>query len=558
MLAVRDVYRTIAASSLLRRLIALLLVVGLLPALLVCVLGAVSAAQALEHQIGGRLDDLAAATLDQIDRVVLESSRDVQTFATLEQAGTLDSAVLTPLVSQLARTHSSRYAVIMVVDKQGTVRAINTNNTYASQLSSRFFADQDWFRVWFDQPLPAGQSYISDLFVDPSIATSSGSPGRMLAVSYPVRDQGGDIIGVWSVFVDWKAVQRLVDESLVPARADAPGLAFRLINNDGLVLISPDDSAILTARIPLDGDQYQAIQQRALTTRGRGWIAPTLLAGASISHDDPSYRGRGWIAIATRDRGEALAPVQSIWMTLLLGLLVAAGIVALGLAAGYRAARPILALNNLVARAVDGDLDQPAPAAKADEIGQLGAGFNYMIAQIKDSQELFESRIAARTSDLQNTLSILRNTLDQRDQLNEQLRESSVPLIPLIQGIAVLPVVGVLDSGRIAQLQQNVLDGIEGQRLRVALVDITAVPVVDTQVALGLIMTARAAQLMGCRVGLVGIRPEVAQTLVQLGVAFDNMTTHASLQEGLLTTLQEVGYRVVQQSQLNHFGNHET
>jgi len=130
---------------------------------------------------------------------------------------------------------------------------------------------------------------------------------------------------------------------------------------------------------------------------------------------------------------------------------------------------------------------------------------------------------------------------EERARLQEQiirtqaatLAELSTPLIPIDDEVVVMPLIGALDDRRTQQVLEALLHGVEQRRARVAILDITGVPVVDTQVANGLLLAAQAVRLLGARVVLTGIRPEVAQTLVGLGVNLENLITHSTLQSGI-------------------------
>ncbi|WP_437964634.1 PAS domain-containing protein [Sorangium sp. So ce260] len=118
------------------------------------------------------------------------------------------------------------------------------------------------------------------------------------------------------------------------------------------------------------------------------------------------------------------------------------------------------------------------------------------------------------------------------------LRELSTPLIPLADGVVAMPLVGTIDSGRAEQIMETLLSGITSQGAHTAILDITGVRAVDTHVADALTRTARAAQLLGTRVVLTGVRPEVAQTLVTLGVDLSGITTLSTLQSGIAHALR--------------------
>jgi anti-anti-sigma factor len=113
------------------------------------------------------------------------------------------------------------------------------------------------------------------------------------------------------------------------------------------------------------------------------------------------------------------------------------------------------------------------------------------------------------------------------------LAELSTPLIPITQAVVVMPLIGSIDSRRAQQVLETLLQGITERHARVAILDITGVPIVDTQVAGALIRAAQAAQLLGAQVVLTGIRPEVAQTLVGLGTELHSIVTRSDLQSGI-------------------------
>lgn len=119
------------------------------------------------------------------------------------------------------------------------------------------------------------------------------------------------------------------------------------------------------------------------------------------------------------------------------------------------------------------------------------------------------------------------------------IRELSTPLLPLSDGVVMLPLVGTLDSVRSALVMETLLQGIADYRAEIALLDITGVPVMDTTVANVLVQTAQAARLLGATVILTGIGPTIAQTLVSLGVDLTGIITRSSLQDGVAYALRQ-------------------
>jgi anti-anti-sigma factor len=120
----------------------------------------------------------------------------------------------------------------------------------------------------------------------------------------------------------------------------------------------------------------------------------------------------------------------------------------------------------------------------------------------------------------------------------EVLRELSTPLIPITDEVVIMPLIGTIDSVRAQLVMETLLDGVARQQARLVILDITGVPVVDSQVAQALIRAAQAVKLLGVRVMLTGIQPQIAQTLVHLGVDLSGIQTQSSLQAGIAAALR--------------------
>ncbi|WAS96439.1 PAS domain S-box protein [Nannocystis punicea] len=117
------------------------------------------------------------------------------------------------------------------------------------------------------------------------------------------------------------------------------------------------------------------------------------------------------------------------------------------------------------------------------------------------------------------------------------IQELSTPLIPVTDEILVMPMIGTVDSMRAKQIMEAILRGIADTRARFVILDITGVLVVDTAVAGALLRTAAAARLLGSQVIITGIRPEIAQTLVQLEANLEHIVTRGTLQSGITFAL---------------------
>ena len=132
----------------------------------------------------------------------------------------------------------------------------------------------------------------------------------------------------------------------------------------------------------------------------------------------------------------------------------------------------------------------------------------------------------------------------------EELMELSTPVVELWEGILALPLIGTLDSARTQVVMENLLQEIVKTGAEIAIIDITGVPTVDTLVAQHLIKTVSAARLMGADCIISGIRPQIAQTIVHLGVEMD-VTSKATMADALGLALRRVGKAVVSRDRLN-------
>ncbi|EYF06093.1 PAS domain-containing protein [Chondromyces apiculatus] len=117
------------------------------------------------------------------------------------------------------------------------------------------------------------------------------------------------------------------------------------------------------------------------------------------------------------------------------------------------------------------------------------------------------------------------------------IRELSSPLIPLAQGLVLMPLLGTIDTGRANQIMETLLAGIAAQRARIAILDVTGVKNVDSAVANALVRTAQAANLLGTEVVLTGIGPDVARILVEIGADLGTVQTRGTLQSAVAYAL---------------------
>lgn len=120
----------------------------------------------------------------------------------------------------------------------------------------------------------------------------------------------------------------------------------------------------------------------------------------------------------------------------------------------------------------------------------------------------------------------------------DMIQQLSTPLIPITNDVLVMPLIGRIDTGRAQLVLERLLEGVVASQAHTVIVDITGVTIVDTHVANSLVQAARAVQLLGAQVVLTGIRPEVAQTLVGLGVDLGQLVTWSTMQMGIAQAIR--------------------
>ena len=130
----------------------------------------------------------------------------------------------------------------------------------------------------------------------------------------------------------------------------------------------------------------------------------------------------------------------------------------------------------------------------------------------------------------------------------EAIRELSTPVLQVRERLLILPIIGLIDPHRARQLTEQLLRGIRANRAKVVVIDITGVAAMDANVANHLVLTVESARLLGARVIVTGLSPEIAQTLVNIGVDLGKMNTVGDLQGGIEEAERVLGYRVVSQT----------
>jgi anti-anti-sigma regulatory factor/HAMP domain-containing protein len=386
-----------------------------------------------------------------------------------------------------------------------------------------------------------------------SLLQDNGTPADIVISAVAPVFHNREFKGV--VVVDMKR-SRLA-ENLVQVGAEQNGFAFLLDEQGRLISTNEEGQRRLFGQVTTTSDQQiVALDQitpalapaLAEMRAGQGGVTvvelgsgPHILAYAPVGAVRWSL-GLGVpldeVTAAANQTAERITGISSETRTF--GLLATlAAVVLLGLVMSFvlrrQFVRPLSMLSSATKAIAEGDL-QPISVRSDDEIGQLAQSFNSMSAALGASRaELtaanaqLEQKVRERTADLDMAVARMEQLLGTQQELLRTLREVSTPIIPVIEGVLAAPLIGQMDDERTENMTRDLLTRIERERVRTVLLDITGVPVVDTQVAQSLLRVVSASRLLGADVVLVGVAPEVAQTIVTLGIDLGDLRTAADL-----------------------------
>jgi rsbT co-antagonist protein RsbR len=172
--------------------------------------------------------------------------------------------------------------------------------------------------------------------------------------------------------------------------------------------------------------------------------------------------------------------------------------------------------------------------------------FSRLRQELARDGEAFADEVSMATTLLDKLALYTTETYQQgRDEVirrqQQEMLQLSTPVVQLWDGVLALPLIGTLDSARTQVVMENLLEKIVDAGASIAIIDITGVPTVDTLVAQHLLKTVAAARLMGADCIISGIRPQIAQTIVHLGVELSDVITKATLADALAVALHRTG-----------------
>jgi anti-anti-sigma regulatory factor/HAMP domain-containing protein len=339
------------------------------------------------------------------------------------------------------------------------------------------------------------------------------------------------------------------------------GFAFLLDEHGDLVGTSKEGQEALLGKtvpegemgdVPLDGlnPSFDPILAEMRAGKGGYGVAnlsgrPHILAYAPVAEIKWSFGlavPLDEVVVDTARTAEKVTGIANETQTYTL-LASLGAVILLGMVVGYvlrrQFTRPLTALVAATRSVAGGDL-RPIAARSGDELGDLAHAFNTMTeavaasrAELTEANHQLERKIQERTADLNMAVAKLEATSAAQEDLLRALREVSTPVIPVVAGVLAMPLIGQIDEQRAQNMIAALLERVEREHARTVLLDITGVPVIDAHVAQSLLRMVAAGRLLGAEIVLVGVAPEVAQTLVTLGIDLRELRTAPDLRSAV-------------------------
>jgi rsbT co-antagonist protein RsbR len=206
---------------------------------------------------------------------------------------------------------------------------------------------------------------------------------------------------------------------------------------------------------------------------------------------------------------------------------------------------PIRTISQAATAVTQQDLSRRVPVTSRDEVGSLQHSFNQMVESLQAQHDLLEQRnqeLAAERAALEQALADLHQSSTERTALLENTVEQlSAPILPVHNGVLVMPIIGSVSEQRALRIQETLLETIARQHARVVILDVTGLTSVDTAIVQALLQTIQSIMLLGARPIIVGIAPDMASALVQLGAPLDDLHTMADLKAAVASILNQNG-----------------
>jgi anti-anti-sigma factor len=308
---------------------------------------------------------------------------------------------------------------------------------------------------------------------------------------------------------------------------------IRMFDPQGMVLADAQDDTLRFGDVP-DPFGLELLKSSEPIYRME---ADQITVGKSVRFGSETF-GAIKVSVSTAALQARLsaANTQAFWLALL--MIGSGGFLAWLVARSLT--QPFLKLTAVTRVMAHGDMSQRIEMDRGDEFATFAQSFNRMADTLQDRDQQarqLNRKLNERASELEALVRELRETTLARDELTQTVRALANPVIPIMPGVLVMPLIGEIDSSRAGELSQALLEAVSQHRARFVILDVTGVQIFDSHIAQVLLESAQAVGLIGATTLMSGIRPEVAQTIIQLGLDFSAIATVADLQQAFRFTL---------------------
>ncbi len=438
--------------KLLPKFMALFLVVGIVPLTVIALISRGQASSSLEGEAESKVAELAFNASDKLDRNLFERYGDVQAYALSQPAKAMEPEGLNEWINTMMGIYSPIYSLMVVADTSGKIVAVNTVDLGGKPLETKALIGRDvkgeeWFKTAVGNTLQPNQTFVEDLHEDSLMSAVFGAGEKAYAMSftYPIRDDGGRIVGVWTNRFNWNVTYDVLNAVIERARASGMSTAeLMIVSADGTVLASEDTSQVLSRNIG-----SEKVVQSALVSGASGSEPGDALDGTDHGHlygyfnsaGFATYPGLGWGVIAAQNQSEALADVGALTNKILIvGAFAAIVVAAVAFWVAITLRRPVVAVvarlaaqreslgrvEAAMSALAQGDLTiavtadrEKIPAPSRDEVGQAATSVNEIVDAMSGTVDAYNAA-RDRLADLIGTVKTnATNILSASDQLRE-------------------------------------------------------------------------------------------------------------------------------------------
>lgn len=441
---------------------------------------------------------------------------DLVSVAEEEQKGTVEKL--------LGLEPAFRSLVLFDLQEQELVRVSRLSRVASERVMDRI--GSDLFAQLERENRYVGPVYVDELTSEP-----------MVLMAVPAIDIFGDSQGTLVAEVNLKFMWTLIDR----LRVGETGLAY-VVDRQGNLIASGDVSLVLrgenAGHLDIVGEfmhnPVPAGEAATVTFQG---INDILVIGTYVPLGVPD-----WAVVVELPMAEAIQPgVKSTVLSVSVMLVVAALVGLVGVYIARRLAVPLLDLTETATRIARGETDLQAAVEGPTEVVSLAKAFNNMTVQLREMLRSEEEHSAELQQEIAERERLQQQVIEAQRQA---IQELATPVIPVMEHVIILPLVGSVDSMRARDITRRLLVGIQEHEAEVVILDVTGVPVVDSGVAEYLNRTIQAARLKGARTIVTGISDAVAETIVDLGIDWSHIDTLSDLQAGLIIALKSLGFRL--------------